>query len=360
MRVAIYYNSKELAGAEYLFITVSKKFIKEGHCVFIYDNEKKIIASNVEGSVPLRFGDSIRFVDLLILSMSDVLNWEENVKIGVVKKILIWNMHPDNVYGLMRLGARCQKIFKSLRVAVILIKLINWRVIGVIRRKLTLPNTSVVFIDGQNKSKFRELIRLNFHDDYFPIPYSIDRDKCEIIDFREKNIERELNLLVLGRLVDFKVIPLLSFLKKFNHNEIILNVTIVGDGELRSIIEKEWLLPNVKIKIVGYKYGSELLNYINTNDVAFAMGTAALDLAVRGMPVLLSPIGDDSPGKCCWIHQAFDFNTAYTLESPSLDWDDILYDLRHKRREIILEGRRYVFKNHSIDKIFGKIARLIY
>jgi hypothetical protein len=359
MIVTIYYNSLERAGAENLFISLSRKLIKEGHVVYIYDNEKKIIASNVEESIPLNFRDPLEFTDLLICTMSDVLNWESNVNIKEIKKIIIWNIHPDNIYGILRFGILFQKIFKLLFLASFFIRLFNWRKIKLIKYKLSIPNIKVAFMDSHNMTKFNNLIKIDALNIFLPIAFSVNSSAPQSFSKNYNLVGDDINLLMVGRLVDFKVNPLLIFVKKFSDKTINLNVTIVGDGYLKSHIEATKLPFNVKISIVGNKYGFELTDYVKKNDIAYAMGTAALDLAIYRIPVLLSPMGNESPGACCWLYQTYNYNTAYTKDSPGISWDDILIDLRTRKRDIIDKNYTYAFNNHHIDTIYKKIIMLI-
>jgi hypothetical protein len=359
MKIAIYYDSVELAGAENLYINLARKFLIEGHEVLVFDNKKKLISKNAKGSIALNFDDELAYVDLLIHSMSDVLNVEARLNVGDIKKILVWNIHPDNIYGIMRFGFRLQKMFKSATVSSALIHLFNFTRIKKIKNLLKRDNVSVVFMDGQNKKKFTRLMGQEIQNKYLPIPFNITPFTSNASNNFRSESNKEFNLLMLGRLVDFKIRPLLNFIDKFGEGYGRLNVTVVGSGPMLSFINDYKLPANVKINVVGNKYGSDLFEYINKNDFAFAMGTAALDLAMCEIPVLLSPIGDECPGESCWLYQVVDCNTAYTSESPKLTWDHILNDLMCSRNEIVIKNRSHVLAHHNIDAIYKKIEDLM-
>lgn len=357
MKFSIYYNSKELAGAENLYIRISKKLIQEGHKVYIYDNQKRLISKESPGSIPMNYGDYLKSVDVLIYSMSDILNQNLNLNLGEVnKKTIIWNLHPDNIYGIMKFGGIVKKLKKFQWLATTIIKIINFNKLRKIYNILKGENVVIAFMDKQNQDNFFRLINGNFKTALVPIVHE-EIDSSNILKSRlfKKNDDESINILFVGRLVSFKIVPLLNFIERLKKINITINLTIVGDGPLKNKIEKRKFPEHININLVGNKYGDNLDYYISKNDIAFAMGTAALDLAQRGLPVLLSPIGEEHPGECCWLYQSNGYNTAFTADSPKLTLDQIVENIFVDSDYVAKLCQDYVFRNHSSNITYTKI-----
>lgn len=344
-KIALYYDSVEVAGAETQLITLANYFINDGHEVYLYDNDKNIISARCPGIVSMRYGEYLHSCDYFIYFMSHILEVECNTNINIVGKEIVWNVHPDNIYWVFPIMSSARKILNSFFLN-LMMRLIHPKQHYKVVKKIKKNNLVCVFMDGMNYRSFNYLFPELVRPLYLPIcvnPFKKD------IAFDKIN-NKTKKILFLGRLVDFKVRPLLNLLKFLDGvNGYDFEIKIVGTGPCESELRK-FTSSNIRVSFLGNLYEDELDKVVGSCNMAFSMGTAALDLALKRIPVLLSPIKGDVT-KYCWLYQTKFNNMAVTKINALLDIDEVLENLKDDREFIIQKNYNYVLSNHAVKNV---------
>lgn len=167
-----------------------------------------------------------------------------------------------------------------------------------------------------------------------------------------------INVCWVGRIAyDFKYIPLLKSIRDLDeyarHNCVNIKFTIVGNGDALSQLKYEVKSVSYDIEFIDEIEYNNLDKFFITQDIAFAMGTSALDAARNSLAtVVVTPIrtGIDKP-ECFyrWIYES----KGYSLgEYPGLD--SITGQTKMNLCEIMKEFMQDPFINQKCYKYANK------
>lgn len=182
--------------------------------------------------------------------------------------------HPEDVYYLSSLSIQPERIIDK-----------NRDLVGLLYEK-----KSILFMnrhglnvsfgpDAPCDSKFE-------HDSLFvPIPIPLTKENPK----NEFDPLRSLKIICISRFVDFKVAAVLSILR-YAGNRSGVELLVIGHGPWKVVLNA-WIILN-RIRNITIKTGitpDELDLYIDSSDIGYAQGTSILEIAKRGLPVLIAP-----------------------------------------------------------------------
>lgn len=223
---------------------------------------------------------------LLIMTLLDVKNIYSQMVLGDNVRLLLWSTHPDDAIKILPTFNFFYHVEKHLRLRIA-------NLITPIQKK----KTRMLLNKGIELNGLVWMDNHNFEvNDYF---YNLNKDKIEIwplvvssskvkfITHVKTSNNQKINIVILGRLCDFKVNPILALLESAHdiRDKIILN--FIGTGDHQEILEN-------KLKKLSYSYNfvgnvdksildEELLKY----DILLGMGTSVLEGAKLGMPSIV-------------------------------------------------------------------------
>lgn len=182
--------------------------------------------------------------------------------------------HPEDVYYLASLSSRRKEYIQF-----------NKRIITELYN-----SKSVLFVNNNGlKTSLSSLesAQTEILSDAIIIPIPIPIPKP--IPIRKLDLNRPLRIVCISRFVEFKVGAVLAIMRYAAIRENI-DLIVIGHGPLKLIL-KVWMFVNqVKnIKIISGVEPDRLDSYIDTCDIGYAQGTSILEIAKRGLPVLIAP-----------------------------------------------------------------------
>lgn len=347
-RIVFFYDSAELAGAEMQIINIANYFIKNGHNVFLYDNERGIISSRCPGIEVRRFGEYLEFCDVLIYFASHIIEIGKKINIiGLIEKEIIWNVHPDNIFSLFPLILKFRNIIDKRLIKVLTLLIYPVRYFKVLYK---IKGCTILYMNGINYHSFKLLFDTPKDSFYLPICASLSTANLKFRRMEKDNVR----IIFLGRLVGFKVKPLITLVRLLgNLSNYKFNIKIVGSGLFEKNL-KDLHFSNITFNFLGNLYDDDLDKEVEECDMAFSMGTAALDLALKKIPVLLSPI-NASLNKYCWLYETTNFDLLVTEETAIMEIEEVLVQLKMNREFIVDMNYNYVLSNHSVESVARSI-----
>lgn len=381
MKVYFYYDSEGVGGAQLLLARVSAFFIQSNlsvglitrnnsiEDVFIY---KYLVNLGFNNFDVLRlnsdfYHSAIKDSDVIVTPLSNLillanLNFLNN------PKVFLWDMHPYNLVELHSFS-----FFYKNSIFTNVFKRLEFKSVEIIKEisvDLCLKD-SIYFMCMVNYKFNSEFYGVNFKKNYLPIfsgTENISQSNLErsITSMRESG---KLSFLWVSRLDDDKVKILnllISDIEKFcfkSSVKITLHVVGSGNAEL-SIIEPE----NFKLIRTGVLIGSQLKNYVhNKIDIGIAVGTAALDLALMKIPVVLAPGADafkfyksiEMKYKFLYEINGFDVAVERYHSNSALSFTDVVNSAMCNYNEISRKTFSYVILNHTLDANSHKVLYAI-
>lgn len=291
-----------------------------------------------------------------------------SLRIPATTRVVFWNCHPFNLVPTLP-GLR-HPMQSSVRFGRLLLKTVLRGYREKMRRLVSLmvEGRSLVFMDLPNVQTTERYLDVRIAAPvYLPIPYT--PPAAGMVDARDRPLPAaKLRIGWVGRLVDFKFHVLHRALLELDAAQpalgLAVHVTVIGGGDFeRKLREVANALGRVEVLFVPYCAPSELDSYMLENfDVAFAMGTSALDAAKLGIPTLLmdlsyKPVPADYRFE--WLHRREGFSLAEVIGpehlggsgSMRLRLKEFLSDpraLRHAARE-------YAQRNHELPSICSRL-----
>ena len=234
--------------------------------------------------------------------------------------------------------------------------------------KQLLSLNSLVFLDGNIAKNTAEDFGVNVEN--API-IPLFSDNCstspEFLFKKRTSKLPKIKILWIGRLADFKISILNRVLDDLSNIDSIkkdqLSFTIVGSGSYskRLKIPKEFSADQI-IKVKHVK-PSNIESIIREHDVVFAMGTAALDAARLGVPVVRLDYSYkfvDKNYRYKFLHQVKGYSLGDKIESRfydkgGLEIDGIFETLTNDWLKSAQRDYEYYRTNHQIDASIEKL-----
>lgn len=197
---------------------------------------------------------------------------------------------------------------------------------------------------------------------FIPVPFS-SKPRVKV------NKKEGLNFGYVGRIEDFKTLPLINLISDLNElNLERINLYVIGDGKDLESIKK---LVEVKYKKINTIFFGALPNdktreimqeYV---DIAACMGTAALDTSSLGLPtILLNPIERNvAEYRYNWLHLSKDFVLGDYADAPwyvenGKKLEELVQEAKSNYTELSLQSINYVKENHSMETVCQSIINL--
>lgn len=367
-RIAFFYNSIEIGGAEILIARLAEIYSNKGYDVIIADGENEIIHDlcsdlKVKKTRVIKGEECFIDCDLLICFASNIIDFDDYFNVSDDTKIIFWNIHPYNTIYIPSLFSDFfLKNISKLKVFNKFFfyddyKLRKEMIINSFRRK------SFYIMDGVNKKIISSFYNVKNIDTYFPIPYSKETIKKRI-EYKDK--KDNLNIFWFGRLCDFKANGLFVLIRQNRGKN--NNIYVIGDGKYKDKIKEEAKKNKVNIYFLGVMKNRDALQIISEKaDLVVAMGTAALECASLGLPVILSPVSYSKIKKgnvFCWLYTSKNYTLGYFVDQMTannfINWIQIEKSIKEiGLNKLAVQCENYVYLNHDIEQLFTLINRAI-
>jgi hypothetical protein len=180
----------------------------------------------------------------------------------------------------------------------------------------------------------------------------------------------ELRVTWVGRLYDFKVHILVHTLRRFRAaaaagRNVVFHV--VGDGPKAALLgEFSAPVPGLRVVRHGDLTATDLRRLLREEtDLVASMGTAALEGAALGLPVILLDLAYAAvPAnyRFRWLHQAEGYELGHTITSEDCGGEDtlpgMLAELEHDYVGLAERAFAYVREHHSMEAVSARFATL--
>lgn len=286
--------------------------------------------------------------------------------------IFFWNCYPFNLVPFLPGLRRQMQHSERLSRLVLGTLLRGYR--NKIRKliALLLSKNSLVFMDTTNLQTTERFLGVSISDPVFvPIPVQASSSKQFLATKRD--FSRQIRVLWIGRVVDFKFYTLHRALIELNRLQpslgLSVTVTIVGTGDYRAQLEAEVTkLVNLKFSFIEHVFPQDLDDFVvQKADLMIAMGTSALDCARLGIPTLLldvahAPVSADYV--FAWLYERKGFTLGDVVCAEHfVNGND---SLARRIRELIDDfprvsamSRNYTQQNHDLAHVAGKLLQAI-
>ena len=381
MKLTFYFPYQQISGVPILFAGIVNNIssFENIETIYVIDYENGALNRLIKDSKVIEriyFKDRVKVMvpEDTILIMQSIIPYmiREELIISSKTKILFWNLHPENlipnfipIHFINNYIKSKYHLFKKIIDVVFKIRLDKIKNFI----ELSLKRNGLVFMDRTNiyNTSYKLNLEIPNNLKYLPVPIEITKDK--------KRIDNKKNISVswVGRVEGFKYFILKYILEEFsdycNENKIQINFHLIGDGlKLHQLNSKNFNSNYFKLKNHGNLDYKDLKNFLKNNiDLAFAMGTSALDSANLSIPTVLVDYSFKRIRnyKFRWIFDTKDFDLAHDVYNnnytgPSYEISDLVQQFIKNKKEFASKSRDYVFRNHDINlisKLFVKYAR---
>lgn len=262
-----------------------------------------------------------RVYDLVVLPSSQMGDIFLLIKYGIeIKRLLVW---------IMGMGAFSDSYYTypSNRVVdKLLYRMYQKEAVDTL--KWLIKNNAIIFTDGVGVyNTVKKSCESSVEDlEKNIVPIAID---CPDENLWKKRIcdkhNQTIRISWVGRVSnDFKAIPIVHLIDDIEsyltHENLRVELTIVGDGDAISLIKEKALTMSFPIDFINNIPYEELNEYFSDRvDLLIAMGTSALDGAKIGCPtVVITPVRPNDPERVeyRWIYDSVGYSLG---EFPDID-----------------------------------------
>lgn len=377
--ITFLFPSTIAGGIEFLFIRLAKYLLKNTQIKIYYIDykdgfAKKILSdSNVEF---IEFSEdskiNIDFETCIILPTNQLLFPITHLNAPEKTKLLFWSLQAYDLFWIMP-GFRHFTIHVKPKreQARRFLKIVS-------SQKFSLLQKTIAFLH-QNKG-FVDMDSTSFDTNNYCLSLNLDKKNYLPVSAKEVSCKPNYNLIHkdiiniawLGRLVDFKVNPLIKIIQDANaysdkYNKKI-KIHIIGTGNQENLVKKTKTSDNVELIFLGTIIEDELNNYlIDKTDVLFAMGTSCLEGAKLNVPSVLMdssycPIGKQYKYK--WLFESFEYTLGEEAEEAIANkhpFESIIEQIyvENKKEFIGKECYEYFIENHSVKATADKLLNYL-
>ena len=371
--IIFFYPSKTIGGAEFLFARLANFLMQSlNKKVFYIDYQDGFIRNNEEfKNINFLDFDDEQKIDLniegtLITPISNIYRIKDFINFENLDiHLIFWTLHTYNLIHVMPDPKTLEQF--SAKANRFILKNFCKNNYNVFKNLLKQCNqfNGIFHMDSTTYSYNKCIFEDALTAKYLPIAC-----KTKTLYAKSGNVNNnEINIAVLGRLCQEKVMPLLNIAKyydKFKTNKK-KQLHIIGDGECRNLI-KESNYKSINIIFKNTLLDNTLDEYlINNVDILFAMGTSLIEGAALKLPVVPIP----------YSYKKFDLDKFHFLfESPrntlgtslseykkiaSYKLKDILELIykQNKKSEIGTMCYEYFKQNHSLESIANELLIII-
>ncbi len=182
--------------------------------------------------------------------------------------------HQDDVYYLSSLSLRPKKIINF-----------NKRLADKLFEKNAITFMNQHGLSNTLSSEILNIKNLEKKATFIPIPIPIDGE----IHPKKYKGDGKIKIISISRFATFKVGAVLGIMRAIKNKKNI-QLTIIGQGPWSSYLYLWIALNRAKnIKIISGVMPDGLGAYIDDCDIGYAQGTSILEIAKRGLPVIIAP-----------------------------------------------------------------------
>ncbi|MEG0229551.1 MAG: hypothetical protein RR640_03000, partial [Oscillospiraceae bacterium] len=285
--IYLFYPSKMTGGAEFLFLRTAKLLAKSGKDVVIFDIKDGWVSNSVDcGNIKKIIYNGCK----IELASDDILITTSNLMYSLdyffkksEAKIIFWTIQPYNILFSFPIK---NKSLKNLIIS-LYAKIRRNSHIDYLRKLI--HENSIVAMDGECNKTIKKFYGLKYNNF---LPVYIDDEKLKKT-INVSSLTDFVNVIWIGRIdMEFKIYILKKVIKDLDDlcrgNKYKINFNIVGNGpgyDALKVFSNN--MRNLSINLLGEKHGDDLKKLIEKQNIGFAMGTSALDIAASGIPTIL-------------------------------------------------------------------------
>lgn len=301
--IGFFYPTRSVGGAQYLFARMAEYLID-------HTSYEVVLIDYADGFIRSRLGENnYRFIEytdespvsiaeplLLVLSLSYVPIIEQRFIIPETTGLFFWDLHPYNLVEQLALSG----IYKSLSPTnahrlCFLIERTRSRKLAHFVEYATATN-GIAFMAERNRAYNQQLLAVSAPEAYLPIPIDTSVQLfSRRISAATSSVNSTIHIGWLSRLDPWKTKVLFRLLddvqayeRRYGSGTIHLHV--IGDGPTFEQVKQK--CAGINLVLTGRLEGDALTEYMIENlHVGFAMGTSALEFAIRSIPTVLTPGG---------------------------------------------------------------------
>lgn len=331
----IYHPSKYLGGTEVLFSRVIDILIQQGYKdINVIDYSDGVLSSkfkndnvtyhDIYGDIKKELLENVTLI-ASAKNISRVLSLCQSNSVSNIKP-LFWLLHPSELYAGYVIGSTgIKKIFGYSFLRKMLTFLPGF---GSFKKNISslCNNSNLCVMDESCLAESSWVLNQKLDSSsILPLITNLDSNvtPASIVGHGQYTTS---SLLIISRLDDFKIhgiYKLLSDIKLFYHGERRFDIHLVGDGQYRDeVLKMSKEIDNINFIFHGYVENNLIKELFAKHefDLCFAMGTAALESASRGIPTVLLPATDkpitDRNDVYKYIGSEGDSSLAEYLDTP--------------------------------------------
>jgi hypothetical protein len=382
LKIYFCFPYRGVGGVSLLFLRIAEYFQCNGlaQC-YLVDYFDGFMARNlrsdsgVELSVYNDMGPVVVVPKCSVVVFQSMTPWSifPGIKPDPHARILFWNCFPFNLIPFLP-GLRRQMQDNELLARLILATLLRgYR--NKIRKLIALLSSkrALVFMDSPNLLTTKLYLGVTIFDPvYVPIPICLSKND-HFIEMN-RDFSRQLRVVWVGRLVDFKFYTLQRALIELNRLQPLLKVSvlvnIVGSGPYRDQLFTEVKnLSNLTFHFIDHISPNKLDEYVVQNtDLLLAMGTSALEGARLGVPTILldiahGPVSENYVFSWLYERKGFTLGDVICEENFAPDNNSLLCHIRElidDFPQVSEMCRNYAKYNHDIKQVAKKLLDAIY
>ncbi|HEN9524449.1 TPA: hypothetical protein U9I82_002879 [Acinetobacter baumannii] len=368
--IYFFYPSKIMGGAEYLMINSANLLANSGLNVGVIDIEEGWIINNIQNDLikkeVIAYGNKFQLKDEdVLVTTANNLYKLDDFFLKSNARVLFWVVQPYNVVLSLPKILDKNKFIKSIGLFYISKKLQTHKE----NLQFLIKKNGIVSMDGECDRILKIKYNLNYKKF---LPIFIENNK-----FFKNNISRinnkALKIVWLGRIdLEFKIHILKKVLfdlneikRKLNYNFIF---NIIGNGPGIEELEKFTKNIDFEINFLNELKGDNLSLVLERSDLGFAMGTSALEIAAKKVPVVLLDFSYKKVTKYNyrWIFETNEYILGRDINllskediSSMKSIECILNELNQTCLDLPQLCYDYVYENHSSKSIFQKMIKYI-
>jgi len=370
-KIFFFYPSKAIGGVEMLFYRLASQCNSNSVEFGVIDYNDGFVCSRLQDDGVSFYFVNCEEVSYDLVSSEDILICPLSMLCSPLLKrvlnrncrVLFWDVHPFNLIEQTAFSFIYKKKNKLLSGFLGFIELVNFLRI---KNVITCVNSakSLYFMCRSNFEYSQSFFHFDFTPSYLPI--LIDTGKNNLLSVHETSLSPTLRFAWLGRLDKDKIPCLNALLEDLDialAQDVALSCTflVIGDGDSKQNLHKPI---NFEIVYIGSKNGSELDSIITTQvDIGFAVGTACLEFAVRGIPTVMLP----NPSHISCFESV---RKKYALLSDSVNFEVCVEPYFNKdnlieakdffyidRASATVACFNYCLANHYIDIVYSRFIK---
>lgn len=288
--IYFFYPSSMTGGAEYLVVNTANLLCKAGLDIGVIDFKSGWVVNNItDPLIKKKYLYKNKKIQLdendILITTANYMYKLDNYLLESNARVLFWVVQPYNIIlGLPNIISG-SKFFQILLSGYMNKKNIEHKQ----NLKLILNKNAIISMDSECDRVLNYNYSLNYK---YYLPIFIDDNRFSQLNrLCEEN--NTIKMVWLGRIdLDFKIHILKKLLLDLNlyrkDANVSLEFNIIGEGPgLESL--KLFVNKNIKFKInfLGELRGESLREILVQNDIGFAMGTSALEIAAKKIPTVL-------------------------------------------------------------------------